>query len=613
MQLQFVFTAGVVAGAALAGALYWLMCSRSFRWLYQVNFRMIEVMATTAKVMAAVRKRHEGNLPHNANYNVEHVAEEILVLLEGRIFLQHFLQDRAPKTPRPHAPVEFLQHLFVFRGGQVGTQEAADEREEEHQAKAHGDFQVESVGVSKILQGCDFCDQRGDGHRGRHSRHHAPEITVAVEAPPIPFQDVGSGVATPQGGDDPDDHVVDAGHVPAEEHAEEHYQKGTQIAQAHVGLGAGMGIDEALVDIVDEVGRGGVYGRGEVGHICSQQTGDQHTEQTGGHEPPERVGKNALEIHVGAHAANLVAEEDQGQDGEPGNQEITREGEHDVHPATHHGGFAGVLAGKDALHVVVWRGARGADQDALEEEHHDEETEEPVAVLGDSRISRGHQMGPVHVEVPAKEEDVVPARGDEVLERAGGDLHHGDDAHREGRDGKDAELQHFRDYDAEHPAFDDVKGGDGDEQEGVLIDAEVPGQEGGGEFADALEAVGEETDDADEGVNDHDDVGKLRAAALAEARLDPFRASHHIRAPQPRGHIDHEEYLVERRPEPRNPDALESVHKHPVDKQHGAADIEHPRSVGNAKDVPGHDIAAQEVGLDVARGAMGNPVADQDR
>src|SRR5208282_560211 len=99
--------------------------------------------------------------------------------------------------------------------------------------------------------------------------------------------------------------------------------------------------------------------------------------------------------------------------------------------------------------------------------------------------------------------------------------------------GKDAELQHFGDHDAEHAALDDVKSGDGNEEERVLIHAEVPGKEGGGKFADALEAVGEEPDDADEGVNHHDDVGELRAAALAEARLDPFRTGHHIRAAQP--------------------------------------------------------------------------------
>src|SRR5208282_4374087 len=56
---------------------------------------------------------HEGDLPDNANDNVEHVAEEILILLKGRIFLQHFLQDRTPKAPRPHAAVEFLEHLLV--------------------------------------------------------------------------------------------------------------------------------------------------------------------------------------------------------------------------------------------------------------------------------------------------------------------------------------------------------------------------------------------------------------------------------------------------------------------------------------------------------------------
>src|SRR5208337_3817465 len=116
------------------------------------------------------------------------------------------------------------------------------------------------------------------------------------------------------------------------------------------------------------------------------------------------------------------------------------------------------------LIMEAWRGARGADQDAFKKEHHHEESEESVTVLGDSGVCRGHQIGPVQIEVPA-EEDVLPTRGDEVLQRARGDLHHGDDAHGEGRYGKDAELQHFRDNDAEHAALDDVKGGDGNEQE----------------------------------------------------------------------------------------------------------------------------------------------------
>jgi len=35
---------------------YWLMCSSSFKWSYQVNFRIKDVTATTAKAQAAKRK-----------------------------------------------------------------------------------------------------------------------------------------------------------------------------------------------------------------------------------------------------------------------------------------------------------------------------------------------------------------------------------------------------------------------------------------------------------------------------------------------------------------------------------------------------------------------------
>ena len=58
----------------------------------------------------------QGDLPDDANDDVEDVAEEIPVLLEGRIFLPHFLQDGSPEAPRAHAPIEFLQHFFIFRG-----------------------------------------------------------------------------------------------------------------------------------------------------------------------------------------------------------------------------------------------------------------------------------------------------------------------------------------------------------------------------------------------------------------------------------------------------------------------------------------------------------------
>jgi hypothetical protein len=52
---------------------------------------------------------------------------------------------------------------------------------------------------------------------GYDAGDHAPEVAVAVEAPPVPLEDVGGGVAAPQAGDDPQHDGVDRGDVPADE------------------------------------------------------------------------------------------------------------------------------------------------------------------------------------------------------------------------------------------------------------------------------------------------------------------------------------------------------------------------------------------------------------
>src|SRR5512146_3456634 len=111
-----------------------------------------------------------------------------------------------------------------------------------------------------------------------------------------------------------------------------------------------------------------------------------------------------------------------------------------------------------------------------------------------------------------------------------------------------------------------------------------------GELADALEAVSKESDDADEGVNDNDDVGELRAAPFPEARLNPLRPGHGVGPAEPTGEEDHQENLVEGGPKPGNPHALETIDEHPVHQQHGSADIEHAGGVRDAEDVPRHGV-----------------------
>ena len=133
-----------------------------------------------------------------------------------------------------------------------------------------------------------------------------------------------------------------------------------------------------------------------------------------------------------------------------------------------------------------------------------------------------------------------------------------------------------------------------------------------GKFSDAFEAVREETDDAEEGVNDNDDVCQLGASPLAEACLNPLGAGHHNGPPQPGREVNHQEYLVESRPQPRDPDALQSIDAHPVDQQHGAADVEHTRGVRDPEHIPRHDIPTEEVRFDIFRRAMRHPVAHQN-
>ena len=129
---------------------------------------------------------------------------------------------------------------------------------------------------------------------------------------------------------------------------------------------------------------------------------------------------------------------------------------------------------------------------------------------------------------------MVPAGGDKMLKRAGSDFRHGNDAHGKRGNRENAELNDLGDDHAEHAALDDVNGGDRNQNGGVLVRGQVPGQEYRSELSNPFETVTEEPDDAHEGVDDHDQMGKLRATAAAESCLDPLRAGHHVRAAQPR-------------------------------------------------------------------------------
>ena len=210
------------------------------------------------------------------------------------------------------------------------------------------------------------------------------------------------------------------------------------------------------------------------------------------------------------------------------------------------------------------------------------------------------------------EENVFPSGGDHRVEHPGGDGIHRDDSHRERGDRQDDELEEFRDDDAHHPSLHGVDRREAHEYDCVGIGGPVPGEEYLREFPDPLEPVRKESDHAHEGENHDDDMGELGPGARPEPGLDPFRSRHHLRPPEPDGQIDHQEYLVEHRPDPGEPHALQPVDEQDVDKPHGAGDVKHPGSIRHAEHPPGERIRAEEIGVDVLDRPPGDKETDDD-
>ena len=117
----------------------------------------------------------------------------------------------------------------------------------------------------------------------------------------------------------------------------------------------------------------------------------------------------------------------------------------------------------------------------------------------------------------------------------------------------------------------------------------------------------------DEGEEHDAQMGEIGAGAAAEAKLNPLGPGQHVRAPQPGAQEHHQKNLIEHRPQERQPDALEPVGEEPVDHQHRARDVEHARGIGDAEQIPGQRLAAEEVRIEILGAALGDPEADEDR
>ena len=180
-------------------------------------------------------------------------------------------------------------------------------------------------------------DERRDDADG-----HAPEIAKAVETPPIPFDQVGRRIAAPQARRNPLHHIVDRSHEPTDADAQNDDGDRRNITKANAKPLARLGIEEATIDVVDDVGRRGVHRRGKVRHEGREQARHQYAEKSWRYKLGERIGQHLLEVHIDAHVADLGTVKDERQDGETSHHEVTRNVEYDIDDRAHLAGFARV-------------------------------------------------------------------------------------------------------------------------------------------------------------------------------------------------------------------------------------------------------------------------------
>ena len=153
-------------------------------------------------------QRREAQLPDDADRYVGHVAAEVRGWAGSSGLPASPSRGSAPRNPTDGRSVELLQDRVVLRLAEQGAEQAADDREREDDGE-----RVERIdGVAEDLLG-----QVGHDHRAHDAGHHAPEIAVAVEAPPVPLEHVGHDVAAVERADDPHHDVGDARGQQAEE------------------------------------------------------------------------------------------------------------------------------------------------------------------------------------------------------------------------------------------------------------------------------------------------------------------------------------------------------------------------------------------------------------
>src|SRR5882757_9480563 len=96
--------------------------------------------------------------------------------------------------------------------------------------------------------------QYGEGDGGENAGQHTPIEAAGVEAPPMPFEEVGGDIAAIEARYDPLEYGVDVTDEETQDDAGRHNGDACQVIHIYRAPVRGRRIDILQIDVIDEIG-----------------------------------------------------------------------------------------------------------------------------------------------------------------------------------------------------------------------------------------------------------------------------------------------------------------------------------------------------------------------
>ena len=177
--------------------------------------------------------------------------------------------------------VERAQCLFGFRWRYQRSNDPCDRGAQYGQQELHAAAREQEITDLDIEQRFTFAmeaERQHDSHRGRED--HGEDFAVGIDAPPEPAQQV-DGAGSRTGEQQEVERLGGIRQRQGQESRQDHQRDCADAPHAHHVLFRGILLDEALIEIVDGVGRSPVQVGSDCRHVGGDDGGDDQSKEAG--------------------------------------------------------------------------------------------------------------------------------------------------------------------------------------------------------------------------------------------------------------------------------------------------------------------------------------------